>query len=153
MPCFVHIGATSTGRGLSSVAQDMTGMIATSLTMDAAGAVASFRQCCVDTLVESMLPPIDAPRYGPDHESVIYLRDLLHLCIPFSDQGMKRANRLMSMLTSDIREPVIQLRILGGVANVGVKTWAWNNALKLLPRSIGLFPRHRWPQSNSTACA
>ena len=122
MPCFVHIGSTSTGRGLSSVALDMTGMIATSLTMDAAGAVASFRQCCVDTLVESMLPPIDAPRYGPDHESVIYLRDLLHLCIPFSDQGTKRANKLMSMLTSDIRELVIKIRILGGTANVDVKT-------------------------------
>ena len=117
-PCFAHIGSTSTGRGLSSCSQDMTGMIASSLCMDAAGSVNSFRECCIDTLVESMLPTLDAPRQRTDHETVIYFRDLLHLCIPCSDQGSARANRLMGMLTSGFQELLIQLRIPGeGIYN------------------------------------
>ena len=118
LPCFAHIASTSTGRGIASVQRDFSGFIAASLAMDAGGKVKDFRAAIEGVLLEeSELEILDAPRLPADHESVRYLRDVLHLCLPSSGVGSERAGVLMSLLSSDVREPRVQLRVPGITGN------------------------------------
>ena len=150
LPCVAHMASTSTGRGLSTVSREFTGLIATALAMDPAGMVKELRGCIEEVLLESLLPVVDGPRLPDGHESVQYLRALLHLCLPPTEGGSQRCCFLLSLLTSDVREPYIQLRVPGGAANICTKTWARNVSHALLPRSIGVFARHRWCNSLPT---
>ena len=56
----------------------------------------------------------------------------------------------MSLLTSDVREEYIQLRIPGGARMVDVDVWSENVALDLYPAATNIFPRHRWCNSLQT---
>ena len=62
----------------------------------------------------------------------------------------KRADALMSLLTGDIREPYIQLRIRGEQNNVDRQSWAESVVAALYPVAIAVFPRHRWCNSLGT---
>ena len=129
------------------VQKDFTGAIAVSLAMDPAGKTKEFRQCIVDVLVESQLDVLDSPRLPDDHESAIYLWALLQLCLPANESGQRRAELLFSLLSSDVRQPMIQLRVPGGSNNIDVKAWAQSVAKALLPSSVGIQDRHRWCNS------
>ena len=115
LPCLAHIASTSSGRGIASMQRDFTGLIASSLAMDAAGQTKELHLCLVAVLLESQLEVLDKPRLPDDHEQNRYLRDLLQLCLPCSAEGERRGELSSSLLTSDIREPMIQLRVPGGV--------------------------------------
>ena len=151
MPCVAHIGATSTGMGLQVCAKDVSGSTAFCLAMDAAGQAKELREIIIAFLIDPQSTEvIDAEPQLDGHEQVQYLRELLVLCMPCSDEGKGRALVLLSLLTSDIREPFLQLRVRGGARNICLKTWATSVAWNLLPSNIRLFPRHRWCSSLST---
>ena len=115
-PCVAHIGATSIGRGLQTCGKDVSGTIAMCLAMDGAGRTKDLRHCIIAVLVESA-EVINAAPHHDGHESVQYLRELLVLCLPCSKAGQDRARLLLSLLTSDVREPYLQLRVPGGAAS------------------------------------
>ena len=148
-PCVAHISATSTGRGLQTCSKDVSGTIAMCLALDGAGKTKALRNIIIRVLVNSA-EVIDAAPLGDGHDSVQYLKELLMLCMPCTESGKDRALLLLSLLTSDAREPFLQLRVVGGLRNFSIQTWATRVAWALLPGGIRLFPRHRWCNSSST---
>ena len=139
LPCYAHIASTAQGRGFSAVAHVLTGIIAFSLCMAKAGEPDDFRQCIQQVLLEGLDlgGVLDAPPLPTDSSSVRYLNDLLRLTLPGTDAGVARAVALRSLLTSDIRERSITLRVPGGVLDR--KSWASQVAEHLFPRAIPIF--------------
>ena len=113
-----------------------------SLAMDPAGAVRDLRDCIVEVLLESLLPIVDGDRFPDGHKSVLYLRGVLHLCLACTDAGLRRAQALQSLLTSDVRELLIQLRVPSGAKNINIRAWATSVSRQLLSTSISMFARH-----------
>ena len=147
MPCYARIAATSQGRGFSAVAEMFTGIIAGSLTMAKAGEADDFGECIQQALLDGLDlgGVLDAQPLPADSPAVRYLDDLLRLTLPGTDSGFARAQALRDLLTSDVREVSIWLRVPGGVLDR--KSWAKQVAENLLPTAIAVFPRHRWVNS------
>ena len=150
LPCFAHTSSTSQGRGYAVVASDFTGLIAMSLAMGGAGSDEAFRDCLVAVLLASFLPALDSSPLSEHHEAVVYLRGFLLDRLPASQAGHQRLDSLMSLLTGDIWEPYVQLRVPGGERNVNREAWARAVATALFPCAIGVCPRHRWCNSLQT---
>lgn len=144
-PCYAHISATSQGRGMSSCSDDITGVISTSLQMGNAGETTDFRDCIAQVLESSITAVLDAYPFPSSSEGNIYLAACLRATLPGTDQGLQRAKELSMLLTSDIRESAIVLRVPGGQLDRAV--WARRVADLLLPAGIKVFPRHRWCNS------
>ena len=113
-----------------------------SIAMDAAGCSKDFRGAIVEVLLESVLEVIDGDPWPGGHEAVVYKRDFLYCTLPASAAGKCRCIWLLTLLTSDIREPFLQLRVPGGSRNICLKSWAKNVSKALLPNPIALYPRH-----------
>ena len=144
MTCFAHTASTSQGRGYAVVSSEFTSLIAMSLAQFGTGSDDAFRKCIVEVLLASLLPVVDEDPFPDNHVAVAYLSGFLLDCLPATDIGKKRADALMTLLTGDIREPYIQLRIRGGQNNVDRQSWAESVAAALYPVAIAVFPRHRW---------
>ena len=149
-PCYAHTTSSSVGRALGCCSADISGQIAMSLCMRDAGATAEFRRCIAQALLINA-EILDVPAYAPDHDQNVYLDVLLKSCLPGTGAGAMRARKLKQLLTSDVREQRIQLRVLGGQLNL--HSWAEAVAENLLPTMIALFPRHRWLNSLESVAA
>ena len=64
--------------------------------------------------------------------------------------GKRRADVLVSLLTGDVGEQYVELRIPGGSENIDTGAWASSVSWALLPGVIKCFARHRWCNSSET---
>jgi len=145
LPCFAHCSSTAQGRAFNPVADETSGIISLALVMENSGCSASYRACVVDVLLQSIDVVLNAEPHGPGHPCSKYLQCVLSLCLPGTPVGQRSATALRALLTSDITRERISLRVVGGA--IDQKMWARSVAALLLPRSIVLFPRHRWINS------
>ena len=141
MPCQAHMMSTCLGRGFAIASDDLSGVIAASLSMKQCGAAADLRECLVLTLLDPEPNVVDADPLPPTHPQNVYLGLCLRQVLPGTDDGLRRAEELKRELTSDIRDSRITLRVPGG--NVDTTAWARRVAALLLPSAIPVFPRQR----------
>ena len=151
MPCQAHMMSTCQGRGFAIASDDLTGVIAASLSMKQGGAAADLRECLVLTLLDPEPNVVDAGPFPPTQSQNVHLGICLRQVLPGTDEGLRRAEELKRELTSDIRDSRITLRVPGG--NVDTTAWARRVAALLLPSAIPVFPRQRWCNSLNEICA
>ena len=145
LPCFAHCTQTSVGRSFGCISSDISGQVAMSMVMDSAGLLQDFVMCIAQALQMKVLEILNLPPLPETHPQNVYLDALLKQCLPGTDEGVRRADKLKELLTSDVRESVIRLRVVGG--DLDVQAWSLRVAELLVPSCIRLFPRHRWCNS------
>ena len=148
LPCFAHIASTCQGRSFNTLPLDISGMIAFQLLMKFAGAVEGFTMCVAAVLLDNA-SVVDAAPPDASSEERRYLDALLRLCLPCTDIGRERCQELLDLLTSDVREVKIHLRVVGADAGFDLRAWA-ERVAGLLVGPFQIFPRHRWCNSLSS---
>ena len=134
LPCFAHIAATSQSRGFSCCEEDVSALIALSLTMDVAGSVSALRNCVSAVLLDSIAGIADLPPHVPSHPYSVRLHHVLATCLPGNDDARRTALRLKELLTGDTAADRFVLRVPGGVLDR--VSWADEVALLVLPRKF-----------------
>ena len=127
--------------------EENCGCIAASIVMKAAGETLAFRQC-IQTVLRSSVTCVDVPRFSEEHPCTGQLHSFLRLCLPGDAMGQERYKVLTDLLTGDINEDAIVLRVPGG--GIDLDLWSLRVAQALLPQHIATFARHRWVNSLSS---
>ena len=148
LPCMAHIASTSQCRSYGTVSADISGQIATFLSMDQGGMTASLRGHLRDVLLESACVRVGVGRPGLDPNVAARIDSLLALCLPVGTNNKKsntfllaKRARLKALLHGDISRDEI---VIYAHPFFNVNHWAEDLSAELLPRSIPCFPRTRW---------
>ena len=106
-----------------------------------AGEADDFRESIAQALQILVVEILDLPPLPESHPQIKYLDAVFKQCLPGSDEGLRRAQQLKLLLTSDFRESLIRPGVVGG--QLDVVAWCRGVAELLVPGRIHTLPRHR----------
>jgi len=127
----------------NSVSLLISGVVSASLAQNPARATEKFRHQLALVLYRNCLPVLGLP---PSYDSVHRRRFqlLLDLCLPKTEDGLRRRGVLQESLTGDTTRNVVAWHVSSDVSDAEIWQWAERVSEALYPRSIKVFPRQRW---------
>lgn len=141
----IHCLSTVQGRSLAVLDAEVSGVIATAIAMQAAGAVVRFRDALAETVEKFIAVFPGSPPPSPLHPDVQTKLRLWDLLLPESvPKAAERRETLSFLLNGTIWQ---RLEHFGPVSPKEIATQV---ARALLPSAVPVFPRHRWVTSRQT---